>query len=141
MALTLSTAIAFRERAIREADVRGLKVAAAYRHSGGASRSLHKVAAALDLDRIGGDAEAYFRCAARFWSEHGADLGMGLGLYTWSSKATGGIRVHIDTEATCRTWQGVRAGFMRPWAVRGWSRKQPLARKLLADMGLKDPTR
>ncbi len=134
-ALILRVAIEFRERAIREAGVAGIKVAAAYRPLGGASRSAHKYAKALDLDRIGGDAAAYFRCAARFWQEYGPRCGMGLGLYTWSTSSLGGIRVHLDVGhfAGLRTWQGVRSRFLRPWKGR------PLARKLLADMGLPDP--
>lgn len=135
-AMIVRVAIEFRLRAIMEADVYGIKVAAAYRPAGGASKSAHKYAKALDLDRIGGDANAYFRCAARFWSEHGGKCAMGLGLYTWSTKSLGGIRIHLDVDhvAGLRTWQGVRTRFLRPWNGR------PLAYKLLEDMGLPRPT-
>ncbi|MGH1344353.1 MAG: hypothetical protein ACRBN8_22530 [Nannocystales bacterium] len=135
LALTLRLAIEFRLRAIQEAGVRGLKVAAAYRPRGGASRSAHKYAKALDLDRIGGSSTEYFRCAARFWAEYGEQLQVGLGLYTWGTRSLGGVRVHLDTGHGLRTWQGIRTRFGRPW------NGHPLTRKLLADMGLRDPSR
>lgn len=133
LALTLRLAIEFRARAIRAAGVRGLQVNAVYRPRGGASRSAHKYAKALDLDRIGGSSTEYFRCAARFWAEYGEQLQVGLGLYTWGTKSIGGLRVHIDTGHGLRTWQGIRTRFGRPWAG------LPLAEKLLVDMDVPNP--
>ena len=129
LASTLRLAIEFRRRAMDEAGVEGLRVAAAYRPLGGAPSSAHKTASALDLDRIGGDSQKYFRCAVRLWSEHGG----GLGLYTATSRALGGIRVHLDTGGRTRTWQGIGRGFGAPWSGR------PLSIKLLAELGLPDP--
>lgn len=105
----LERAIEFRKRAIAEAGVRGLYVAAAYRPRGGATRSAHKVGRALDLDRIGGDPREYYRCAVRFWKEHGG----GLGLYTATEQSQGGIRIHIDTGRT-RCWQHCRGRSVFP---------------------------
>jgi hypothetical protein len=132
LALTIRLAVEFRERAITDAGVSGLQVAAAYRPAGGAPNSAHKTAKALDLDRIGGDGAEYYRCAVRLWSEFGAQLGIGLGLYT-APRAVGGIRVHFDTQRRCRTWQGIGRGFGKPWGG------EPLAIKLLRDMNLPDP--
>lgn len=132
LALTLVLANEFRARAIEEAGVKGLRVAAAYRPRGGAARSAHKVAKALDLDRIGGDPVAYYECASRMWSDLGPQLDMGLGLYT-APRLRGGVRVHIDTNHGLRTWQITGGRQVKPWDGK------PLSRKLIADMGLPDP--
>ncbi len=122
-----------------ELALRGLRVAAAYRPSGGAPRSQHKVNAALDLDLLPGDiehAERFYRCAVQLWCEYGKTLKMGLGLYC-SSRSRGGIRVHVDTGFRCRTWQ-IRGGrSIRPYVHLG--RPQPLAVELAAELGLTPP--
>lgn len=119
MALTLAVANDFRAwcRFNRACD--GMRVNATYRPLGGAGNSQHKHNSAIDLDRIGGDGESYFRHAVEFWCSWGRQTQMGLGLYTWGTKATGGIRVHIDTGWRCRSWQGVGSGFKKPWFVKG----------------------
>src|SRR5688572_7970194 len=119
MALTLACANDFRAWCRKMGACDGLRVNATYRPLGGASASQHKVNSAIDLDRIGGDGEDYFRCAVEFWCAVGKQTNMGLGLYTWGSKVTGGIRVHMDTGWRVRSWQGVGSGFKRPWLVNG----------------------
>lgn len=146
MAMTLAAANVFRERAMVEAGVKGLKIAAAYRPSGGANNSQHKFARALDLDRIGGSGTEYFRCAVRFWCEFGVPLFMGLGLYTWGKTSKGGIRVHLDTDYKCRSWQGVSVGlsaFAKPYRIadqRGIVHSFGLPVKLAVDMNLDVPS-
>lgn len=127
MAMTLAAANDFRALCRFSEAAQGLKVVATYRPLGGASNSQHKHNSAIDLDRIGGeDGRAYFRAAVEFWCEVGAKLNMGLGLYTWSSKSVSGIRVHIDTGWRCRSWQGIRSGFGRPWTINGKSYGLPV---------------
>lgn len=138
MVKTLLVANDFRDRCRHAGAASGCKVAAAYRPIGGSTGSQHKRNAALDLDHIGGDGKLYFIEAVRMWCQIGRELDMGLGLYTWSSKSTGGIRVHIDTGYRCRSWQGIRSGFGRPWSVNG--KRVGLAEKLAVDIGLRPPT-
>jgi len=138
LAQILEAAIEFREIAMREAHVKGLKVAAAYRPAGGASRSAHKWGKALDLDRIGGDGIAYYRCAVKFWSENADKFqgGMGLGLYCAPGRV-GGVRVHLDIGHQTRTWQIHRGKSIRPHLID--RRKRSLARHLCRTHDLKDP--
>lgn len=119
--------------------LRGLRVAAAYRPSGGAPRSQHKVNAALDLDLLPADyryTERFYRAAVTLWCAYGKELEMGLGLYC-SSKSRGGIRVHIDTGYRCRTWQISGGRSLRPYVHLG--RPQPLAVELAVELGLTPP--
>lgn len=142
-ATVLAMANAFRERAIDEAGVKGLTVAAAYRPTGGATHSAHKKARALDLDRIGGDGAEYFRCAVRFWCEHGLQHRSGLGLYTWASFVKSGIRVHLDVNHGCRSWQGIRSSFGRPYKIKdadGRTHQLGLVPYLAQQMGLDVPS-
>lgn len=138
LALAVAVASAFRQQAIATAGVRGIRVAAAYRPFGGAKRSAHKKARALDLDRIGGDAGEYFKCAVRFWCKWGRRLRGGLGLYTWGRTSKGGIRVHMDVRHGCRSWQGIRRGFGRPYNIKGRSYGLPVF--LAYRMGLDVPS-
>lgn len=125
-----------------EADdppLKGLRVAAAYRPSGGASRSQHKFNAALDLDLVRGDARharRFYIEAVRLWCEYGRALKMGLGLYC-SSRARSGLRVHIDTGYRCRTWQISGGKSLRPYSHEG--RRVPLAVNLAHELGLTPP--
>ena len=122
-----------------EPPLQGLRVAAAYRPSGGAPRSQHKVNAALDLDLLAPDShytQRYYREAVKLWCEYGAELRMGLGLYC-SSRGRGGIRVHIDTGSRCRTWQISGGRSLRPYVHLG--RPQPLAVDLAVELGLTPP--
>jgi hypothetical protein len=135
LAIVIEAANRFRALAIAEAGVKGLRINAAYRAHGGASNSAHKYGRALDLDRIGGDGAAYFRCAVKFWCSGGCE---GLGLYTWTGLVQSGTRVHIDIGHGVRSWQGIRSGFGRPWTVDG--DKVGLPVKLAHDMGLTVPT-
>lgn len=105
---TMRLAIHLRERLIEQGG-HGLLIAAAYRPSGGAAKSKHKINAALDLDLLPQDAalgDVWYALATRVWCEYGRATHMGLGLYCRPS-ATAGIRIHID--AFCRrapaTWQ------------------------------------
>lgn len=149
-ALALAAANAFRERAMAEVPgLKGLRVNAAYRPNGGAENSAHKRARALDLDRIGGykltGGRNYFRCAVRFWCQYGKTLGMGCGLYTWaaSTLVKGGIRFHIDVLHGCRSWQGVGAGFRRPFKIKDRAGRYAyygLAVQLAQEMGLDVPS-
>ena len=121
MVPTLELANTFRERLIR-LGFHGLRVVAAYRPAGGASRSTHKVNAALDLDLLKPDrvmASTYYREAARMMSDLGHEYRIGMGFYGWSHRA--GLRVHLDTMSRDRptSWGGV------------WT--------LLDEMGLEDP--
>lgn len=138
LAKVLRQANLFRELAIASAGVAGLRVAAAYRPIGGAKNSAHKYARALDLDRIGGDGREYYKAAVRFWCEQGAKLDMGLGLYTATEQAKGGVRVHLDIGHGTRSWQGLGKSFVRPYTING--RAYGLAAYLAVKMDLKPPT-
>ena len=127
MVPTLRLANVLRERVLAIGG-RGLRVAAAYRPTGGASRSQHKKNAALDLDLLSDDyhlTAEFYREAVRLWCEVGAELDVGLGLYCGAGRR-GGIRVHIDTGARCRTWQLSGRAYIRP----------ALAIKIAAELGL-----
>jgi len=136
--LMLAAAIEFRKFAMRKAKVRGLRVAAAYRPLGGASRSAHKHGRALDLDRIGGNAESYYVAAVSFWAKNALVLQGGLGLYPGRPDHRGGLRVHMDVEHGIRSWQHTQGKSMRPWVVGG--RRVSLAYKLADELGL-DPSK
>ena len=156
LTMTLALANVFRERAISESGVAGLRPAAAYRPSGGESNSQHKSASALDLDPIlpKGLKKAekyermreYGRCAVRFWCEWGPELSVGLGLYVWGKMSTPVARVHLDTDYKCRSWQGVSYGwskFARPYPILcndGRTRMLGLPVKLAHDMALDVPS-
>ena len=102
---------------------RGLNVAAAHRPQGGEPRSMHKRAAALDLDLLGSDLDrlpglddAYAEELAALWHELRA-LPVGAGTYApeghlWTRRA------HVDYGYRWRAWQGTgRApGGERTWA-------------------------
>ena len=124
---------------VGDVRLRGLRVAAAYRPKGGARRSQHKSNAALDLDLLPGDLRHtrwFYEQAVRLWCEYGAELQMGLGLYC-SSRARGGMRVHIDTGFKARTWQISGGRSLRPFVHLG--RPVPLAVDLAAELNLVPP--
>lgn len=145
MAPTLALANELRGRLRKPKDgqegVRGLRVAAAYRPTGGARRSQHKFNAALDLDLLPGDRTAtrrFYEAAVRLWCEFGVPMKMGLGLYC-PAGARGGIRVHLDTGFRCRTWQISRGRSIRPFVDEG--RSVSLAVDIARGLGLTPPTR
>lgn len=104
----------------------GLNVHAAYRATGGAARSAHKVNEALDLDLLPADVkvfrgrgenlrEIYAEESVILWMEHGAKYNIGLGHYgAKGSLAT--FRCHIDTTG-CRSWQHAGRSVVRPSSV------------------------
>lgn len=120
----------------------GIKLAAAYRPKGGASKSQHKFNRALDLDLFPADYDktgAWYEEAVRLWCETGGAEGtfaMGLGLYC-GPRSTGGIRVHVDVGLRARTWQMQGTKSIRPWVVAG--RNVPLARYLAHKRGWSPP--
>ncbi len=129
---------------MREGDedtaARGLRVAAAYRPTGGARLSQHKRNAALDLDLLRSDYDLtrpYYETAVRLWCEYGRDMKMGLGLYCGSG-VLGGIRVHLDTGYRCRSWQISGGRSLKPYTYSG--RRVPLAVHIARRMGLVPPT-
>lgn len=90
----------------------GLRVAAAYRPAGGEARSLHKIAAAIDLDLLGGDldrvpglAGAYAEELAAMWHELRAHP-VGAGTYA-PDGALWTRRAHVDRGYRWRAWQGI----------------------------------
>ncbi len=127
---------------MREGDdgARGLRVAAAYRPTGGARYSQHKRNAALDLDLFPSDYDLtrdYYEAAVRLWCEYGRDLKMGLGLYC-SSNRRDGIRVHIDTGYRCRSWQISGGRSLKPYRRNG--KPVPLAVDIVRELGLVLPS-
>ncbi len=135
--LTLAVALELRRQALMCGAAKGVRVAAAYRPAGGSRKSRHKSNRALDLDRIGGDGVAWYELAVRMWCALGPELGLGLGLYA-PPKARGGMRIHVDTGTTCRSWQGIGTTFGRPWRVGG--SKVGLAMSVADELGLRIPT-
>lgn len=112
-----------RDRMIRR-GARGLALAAAYRPEGGEARSLHKIAAAVDLDllstdldRLPGLDDAFAEELAGLWHELRA-LPVGAGTYApdgclWTRRA------HVDYGYRLRAWQGVgRVAGRRVWSDR-----------------------
>ncbi len=125
---TLKWANAFRRVALVETGAKGLRVAAAYRPSGGASRSAHKTNSALDLDIIGGSPLNWYSAAVDLWAGYVNDgKPIGLGLYC-SPRALGGIRIHIDC-TRARTWQHHGNTPVRP----------PAARRICESLGIPYP--
>jgi hypothetical protein len=115
---------------------RGLNVHAAYRATGGAARSAHKVNEALDLDLLPADVklfrgrgenlrEIYAEESVILWMEYGAQYNIGLGHYgARGSLAT--FRCHIDTTG-CRSWQHAGRSIVKPSSV------MVIALRLIAD--------
>lgn len=104
-----------------ERGARGLVLRAAYRPHGGEVRSLHKLAAAVDLDLLEIDhglAGIFAEVAADLWDEL-RDLPVGAGTY-----APEGVlrtqRVHLDFGYRHRAWQGTGedAAGERTWSDR-----------------------
>lgn len=123
-----------------EDGARGLRVAAAYRPTGGARYSQHKRNAALDLDLLPSDYDLtgeFYKTAVHIWSLYGTELKMGLGLYCASNRRDG-IRVHIDTGYRCRSWQISGGRSLKPY--RHNDRAVPLAVHMCREMGLKVPS-
>lgn len=103
----LELANELRQRMIALHGAKGLKCNAAFRPTGGATHSQHKVNRALDLDLLPGDyglTKLYYSEAVRLWCELGDVIDMGLGLYC-PGNVCQGIRVHIDVGYRTRSWQ------------------------------------
>lgn len=115
----LVLAHALRARMIR-AGAHGLALRAAYRPQGGEARSLHKLAAAVDLDLLPADcelAEAFAQVAAELWEDL-RDLPVGVGTYA-PEGALYTRRVHLDYGFRHRAWQGTgTTNGTRTWSPR-----------------------
>ena len=123
-----------------EDGARGLRIAAAYRPTGGARYSQHKRNAALDLDLLRSDYDLthdFYVAAVHLWARYGRELKMGLGLYC-SAKRRDGIRVHFDTGYKCRTWQISGGRSLKPYTRAG--RRVPLAVDICRQYGLTPPS-
>lgn len=118
MVPTLVLANELRRRMIDRHEAHGLRVQAAFRKTGGAARSVHKINGALDLDLLPQDrhlAAHWYREATVLWCEVGEAFEAGLGLYCPAGRLSG-VRVHIDTGTRDRTWQLSGRAYIRPAA-------------------------
>jgi len=132
---TLELANELRRRCLAaDVGISGLRVHAAYRPSGGASRSKHLSNAALDLDLKREEyaaAGAFNEIAALLWRELGDELTIGLGFYCRAGGRS--IRAHLDAAKRTRatTWQMSGGAYIKP----------PLAKRILANLDAAKPRR
>jgi hypothetical protein len=123
---TLALANELREVMVRQHGAKGLRVAAAYRPTGGAKASQHKVNRALDIDLLPADyslSTAYYLTAVRLWQQWQEREKVGIGFYC-PLDSKGGIRVHLDTGFRTRSWQIWKGKSVSP---------SPLLGKLVGD--------
>jgi uncharacterized protein YcbK (DUF882 family) len=93
-----------RRRMVERHGARGLRIAAAYRPTGGATNSQHKHNRALDLDLLTSDyglTNKYYAEAVQLFREYTGPIG--LGTYCRPT-AMGGIRIHVDVGHKRRSW-------------------------------------